>query len=234
MTHKSNQPPKTGLRAGSKKAGADTVSAAVPASLRPFATAQGASIFQVAATQATAGDLDKVREQIGPLDLKLLMNFYQKSQNPVWLWMAIGVAKQPQDIPAEVLDYLRSAAAQFWKAVVDEVCSAETVKFTPGKEMGEAISRGTPARPPLPDMLQILKLAYPGRNLVQAAAADIRDMSMAIGVQDHMRNSGAGREQSQTLMAEAIGRNSAETGPATASVKHMETRGRKLIRRKKR
>jgi len=237
MTHKSKPLPKTGLGAGSKKAGPDTVFAAVSPSLPPFAAAKGASIFQVAATKATAEDLDKVREQIGPLDLKFITDLYQKSQNPVWVWVAISMAQHPQDIPPEAFDYLRGAATQMWKAVVDQVCSHETVRIIPGMEIDEAVSRESNVRPSLPNILQLLKLAHPGRNLIRAAAADIRDISVAVAVQNFVTNVRQPRGRSRSYLAEVLGRNSAETGPVTASIKHMEVRGRKLARitrRKKR
>jgi hypothetical protein len=199
-----------------------------PSSLQPFAAAEGASIFQVAATKATTEDVDKVRALIGPIDSTLFVDLYQKTHNPVWLWLTIAVAQQPQDIPPEAFDYLRRAGSTFLRAVAEQVCSAETVRITPAMEVDEAISRRIGTAPPLPDVLQILELSHPGRNLIGAAAADIRDLSVAIAVENLVRKSHRTRAQSRAFVAEALGRNSAETGPVVASIKHMETRGRKL------
>ena len=210
------------------KAKSETTSTAVPPSLQPYASAEGASIFEVAASKATADDLDKVRDRIGPLDRDLYIKLFQKSQNPIWLWIAIGSARQPEDIPPEAFEYIQRAGGELWGAVAAQACSLETVRVTPGKDLDEAITRGSNSSPPIPDILQILNLAHPGRHLIRAAATEIRDISIAIAVQSNALKTGQSREESRSLMAESLGRTSAEAGPSVISIRHMEKRGRKL------
>jgi hypothetical protein len=232
MTHEA-KPVKTGSPARPNRSGRDTT--AIPKSPQPFAAAEGTSIFQTAATKATARDLEKVREMIGPIDLRFLVELYRKSHNPVWLWVAIAMTRRPQDIPPEAFDYLHHAGNQLWNAVTAQAYSLETVRILSDVEIDEPISRTKVSGPPLPNILQLLELSHPGRNLIQAAAVDIRDLSIAIGV-ENINKVYRNREKSRAALAEALGRNSAETGPAAASIKFMEARGQKLAslhRRKK-
>lgn len=217
--------------AGEKKKNGEPDMAAGLRSLSKLYTApEGTSPFAIAAANATENDLRRVKEVIGPIDLNMLVRLYEKTGNLLWLWVTVAVAKTPADIPPKTFEYLHGVGKQFFAGIVEQACSLEKLQVIPGKEeIEEAIVRRSETRPVSPDILTILGLSHPGRNLFQAAAGNIRDGSMAVAVEDRASKGDRTRENIYADLATVFGRTSPEAGVSTASIKQFATRGSKIL-----
>ena len=177
----------------------------------PYATPEGASPFAVALDVATPEHLQRVRAVTGELGPDLCVRFWRSTGNPVWLLIAAGGVGRPSEIPAGAFAFLRSANRRILHEVEAQLGATDRVRVKPGEEMPDAVEavaprRGRPrATRPLPDLMALLGLSNPKRNLVQAIAANIRDASFAIVREDQARRTGKSREQVDHDLAQAFG-----------------------------
>ena len=188
----------------------------------------GESIFNIALRNTPPQYVEKVKKEIGPIDSDFCVRLHRKTGNPVWLWCASVAAKSSNDVPAAVFDYIQKAGKKFLAAMVEQVCSFEPVQVHPGKELDEIVVRGLRTAPKPLDFCDVLGLSSPGLNLIEAAARDLRDISVFLSIEQECEK-GVSRERARDFAASALGRTSAESGPSVASVKKMELRGKKLL-----
>ncbi len=208
------------------------IPAVLPKPLQPYAAPEGASVFKVAMTEATAEHVCRTQDVTGPFDRDTLVAFYLETQNPLWLLASISISRKLEDLSPEVYTYLHAVAKKVFEGTIERVSSLDRLRIVPGKELEEGIVRQSKAGPCPPDILDILELSHPGRNLFQAAAGNLRDFSYAAAVQTLAREKGCSLDQAHVDLAKASGRTSAETGLSTASVKQFATRGKKIIDRR--
>lgn len=196
--------------------------------LPPYAKLRGASPFAVALDHATKEQVDKAQRIAGLVDAARMVSFYKKTNNPVWLLIALSVSPE-EAVPAEVMTYFRSCAKQILGEVVERMKEMDRVRIEEGKSPEEGIVRQLPRRREAPDLGHLLQLSHTGRNLFQEAAKDIRSVSMAIAVEELTRNEGYTRDKAYVTLGTSNGLSSVETGPAVARIRKIVDRGRRLL-----
>lgn len=196
--------------------------------LPPFAAPDGASPFAVAQTHATPNQVHRALEVAGPISPEACVRYYQETSNPVWLWMGLSLSRSPEEMPPEVFAYLRRAAKEVFDRVVEQAGFLETVQILEGETPEEGIVRQPRRAPVSPDVSQLLGLSRPGQNPFQAAAKDLRAISLAIAAEELGKNN-YGYEEACAVLATINGRVSADTGPAVSWIKQLVTWGKKLI-----
>lgn len=233
MGRRLKKPHRPGLGKQMNSTGQAVIPDVLPNSLAPFAEPAGASIYKVALAEATPEHVRKVEKEAGPVSRDLLTAIYRNAkegtQNSIWLWLSLAGLKSPGEIPPEAFEYLIGAADKIFAAVVEQVCALEHVQITPGKEIEEGIANLPKISPATPDLLELLALSRPGRNLIQAAGKDLRNVSLHVAVRNHAREKGVSLDQAYNDMALAVGRISPETGASAALVRHFADKGKKLV-----
>ncbi len=219
-------PPSTRTR----KTGPVVIPDVLPKPLQRYAAAGGASLLGVPPAEVTAEHLRKVVEVIGPLTPGLLLTLYRNTGNPLWLWYSLAGLKTPGQIPPKTFTYLVDAANKIVAGIAGQAASLENVQITPGKELEEGITNRSRSDLTPPDILEILALARPGVNLFRSAAGNLRDIGYAVALANLVRETGASVDDACATIARAVGRVSAEAGPAVASIKHMVASGKELLR----
>ena len=229
MTRKTSSLPEVRPATQVKRSGPARIPAELPDHLLPFAAAGGASIVEVALAKATPEQVRRAQEVTGPFSYATVVGLWHKTQNPVWLWVSIHLSPKLDGIDPEVAKYLRGVAKQIFNEVVKQACLLEKVRIELGKEFEEGMVRQKPSRSASPDVASILGLARPGRNLFQAAAGDLRDLSITAAVEVFAREQRQSRDEAYAVMARVTGRISTEAGPATDSIRKIAARGKWLI-----
>jgi len=230
------QPTKSSPAAPTGKADREPKAAPLPEQLRPFTAPEGASPFTAALTGATPEDLRRVQDVIGRVTPETLVLWHQRTKNPVWLWISLACCDSPKDMPPEVFEYLRSAAAKLLDAFVQQICSLENFRIMPSEQTGEAgqeqdhgsRSRVPRTHPCLPDILEFLGFRQPGRNPIQAAAHEMRDISFYVAEESIVREKDLRRHAIRARLAKDVGRDYGDIKAGDASIKQFTTRGKKL------
>lgn len=194
----------------------------------PFEKLRGASPFAVASDHATKEQVAKAQQFSGALDAARFVGFYEKTENPIWLWMALNVSP-PDAVPAGVMTYLRACSRRVSDEVIDELKELERVRVEVGKSPEEGIVRQPRRRQEKADVSRLLLLSHPGRNLIQEASKDFAAVSIAVAAEHLIKNNGCTLNKAYVLLATSLGRVSDATGPGVQMVGKMVDRGRKLL-----
>lgn len=229
MTRKSTDPHKALLLEYFLGAGENRIPDELSKALASQAKPGGESIFTTAIAEATPDQVERARSVTGTLDTHGYVKLYQKTNNPLWLWMSVFGSAKPEDIPSEAFAYLRRVGKDFFILLMEQISTLERVQIKPGREFQEGVERTSKAGPPPPDIAYILGLSKPGQNLFQAAARDLRSVSFTAAVKVLVRETGCSLENAYTALALATGRVSPETGPSTEAIRKFVHKGKKLM-----
>lgn len=228
MARKPSKPPSTD---SALKSGVDALlrgSALLGKPWPEYSRPEGASPYAVAQTRATPDQVRRAEQIAGRLDADGCVKRYELTQNPIWLWMAISSSSSQATMPPKAFDYLKRTALGLFQAVIAQVSSFDPLHIEEGEEVEEGIERTPSDRPPPPDILNILELSYPGKSLVQAAARDLRAVSMAVA-SENCRRQGVNQIDTYRVLAIVGGFNSVDTGPSVGRIKQLVAHGQKLL-----